>query len=317
MREFIIQENEANQRLDKYLKKLLVNASTGFLYKMLRKKNITLDGKKAAGNEILHRGSKVCIFFSEDTLLKFMQDEKVLEDEYNALKALPMKGLQIIYEDADMLIADKPADMLSQKAEAADFSANEYLLGYLIREGELTLKEFETFRPSVCNRLDRNTTGLLLMGKSLAGSQLLSKELKERTIQKYYRAVVFGHVTEKEHLSGWLLKDEKTNKAEIFAAEKEGASRIETAYEPVAYKDGLTLLEIHLITGKTHQIRAHLSSIGYPIIGDRKYGVPAVNQKYYERCKVRHQLLHAYRVVFPDGQTYIAPMPEVFGRMIP
>ena len=316
MREFIIQENEANQRFDKYLKKLLVNASTGFLYKMLRKKNITLDGKKATGKEMLQKGSRVHVFFSEETILKFMQNGKTLEDEYVRLKNLSMKGLHVIYEDKDILVADKPANMLSQKAKEQDVSANEYLLGYLIREEALTLKEFQTFRPSVCNRLDRNTTGLLLMGKSLSGSQMLSLALKERTIQKYYRAIVYGHVTTAEHLSGWLLKDERTNKVKILSEEKDGASYIETAYEPIACGDNVTLLEIHLITGKTHQIRAHLSSISCPIVGDMKYGDEAVNQKYHKQYQVTHQLLHAYRLKMPDDRTFIAPMPEVFRKII-
>ena len=111
------------------------------------------------------------------------------------LQRLPMKGLSIIYEDTDILIADKPYNMLSQKAKEQDLSANEYLLGYLIRSGALSLETFGTFRPSVCNRLDRNTTGLLLMGKTLAGAQMLSEGLRERTIHKFYRAIVSGNVT--------------------------------------------------------------------------------------------------------------------------
>lgn len=312
MREFIIGTNEDNQRLDKYLKKLLPNASSGFLYKMLRKKNITLRGKKATGKEMIHCGDKVSVFFSEETLLRFMQNTKAVEDEYQMLKKLPMKGLKIIYEDKDILIADKPYNMLSQKARPEDLSANEYLLGYLIRSGTLQLEECATFRPSVCNRLDRNTTGLLLMSKSLAGAQLLSKALRERTIRKYYRAAVLGHIEKKAHLTGWLLKNEETNQVSILDHEVPGAAAIETSYEPAAYADGITLLEIHLITGRTHQIRAHLSATGHPIIGDMKYGDAKINQKYYEHNHVNHQLLHAYRLEFPDGRTYIAPLPKIF-----
>jgi 23S rRNA pseudouridine955/2504/2580 synthase len=271
---------------------------------MLRKKNITLDGAKATGKELLREGEKVNIFFSEETFQKFMQDPQALQAEFEHLKSLPMKGLQVLYEDHDILIADKPANMLSQKAKPEDTSANEYLLGYLIRSGALRQEDFATFRPSVCNRLDRNTTGLLLMGKSLAGSQRLSESLRDRSIKKFYRAVVAGHVEKGAHLSGWLLKDEAANQVKILEKETEGAAHIETAYEPIAYGDGVTLLEIHLITGRTHQIRAHLASIGYPIIGDLKYG----DGKY----QVKHQLLHAYRLEFPDGKIYTAPMPEVF-----
>lgn len=323
MREFIIGSNEAGQRLDKYLKKILPNASSGFLYKMLRKKNITCNKAKMTGREQVKKGDKIQVFFSEETLQKFMQDSEVLQAEYELLKGLPMKEIQVVYEDEDILVADKPYNMLSQKAKENDFSANEYLLGYLIRSGSLELEAFTSFRPSVCNRLDRNTTGLLLMGKSLKGSQMLSQALKERTIRKFYRALVVGEVKERAHLSGYLRKDERTNKVEILNSDVEtspdnphegeqSASYIETAYEPVAYRNGVTELEIHLITGRTHQIRAHLASIGHPIIGDMKYGDEKVNHDYYEEYHVTHQLLHAFRLEFPDGRAFVAPLPKLF-----
>lgn len=323
MREFIIGPNEAGQRLDKYLKKILPNASSGFLYKMLRKKNITCNKAKMTGREQVKKGDKIQVFFSEETLQKFMQDPEVLQAEYELLKGLPMKGIQVVYEDEDILVANKPYNMLSQKAKENDFSANEYLLGYLIRSGSLEREDFTSFRPSVCNRLDRNTTGLLLMGKSLKGSQMLSQALKDRTIRKFYRTLVVGEVKERAHLSGYLRKDERTNKVEILNSDVEtspdnphegeqSASYIETAYEPVAYRDGVTELEIHLITGRTHQIRAHLASIGHPIIGDMKYGDEKVNHDYYEAYHVTHQLLHAFRLEFPDGRAFMAPLPKLF-----
>ena len=158
MREFIIGPNEAGQRLDKYLKKILPNASSGFLYKMLRKKNITCNKAKMTGREQVKKGDKIQVFFSEETWQKFMQDPEVLKVEYELLKGLPMKGIQVVYEDEDILVANKPYNMLSQKAKENDFSANEYLLGYLIRSGSLEREDFTSFRPSVCNRLDRNTS---------------------------------------------------------------------------------------------------------------------------------------------------------------
>lgn len=210
----------------------------------------------------------------------------------------------------------KPYNMLSQKAKEQDLSANEYLLGYLIRSGALSLETFGTFRPSVCNRLDRNTTGLLLMGKTLAGAQMLSEGLRERTIHKFYRAIVSGNVTKPVHLSGWLIKDEHTNQVKILTQEQKDAVRIETSYTSVQAKRTYSLLEICLITGKTHQIRAHLASVGHPVIGDRKYGDPSVNHKFYSTFHVDHQLLHAYRLEFPDGRVFTAPMPEIFKEIM-
>lgn len=310
MRTFTIGTNEANQRLDKYLKKLLPNASGSFLYKMLRKKNITLDGKKATGKELLQQGAAVSVFFSEETLHKFMQDTAALQEEQQFLRQLPMNGLSVIYEDADIVVANKPYNMLSQKAAETDVSANEYLLGYLLRSG--AVEDLTTFRPSVCNRLDRNTTGLLLMGKTLSGAQMLSEGLRERTIHKYYRALVCGTVNGSMHLSGWLKKDEKTNQVTVSEQKQAGVVPIETSYRVLQKGKTCSLLEIALHTGKTHQIRAHLASVGHAIIGDRKYGDPAYNRRFYEQFGIDHQLLHAYRLEFPDGRVFTAPEPEVF-----
>ena len=316
MREFSITSNESGQRLDKYLKKILPNANVSFLYKMLRKKNITWNGKKAAGSEILQEGDCVKLFLGDDTFLKFAGDRGELMREYEMLGKLPMHGLKVVYEDADILAADKPYNMLSQKADASDVSANEYLLGWLIRTKALLPEEFLTFRPSVCNRLDRNTTGLILMGKTLKGAQMLSRELRERTMQKYYRAIVLGEVKEGARLKGYLIKDEARNQVQTFAEERKGAVPIETEYRPVAYSGAFTLLEVHLITGKTHQIRAHLASIGHPVIGDLKYGDERINQKIHEELRVKHQLLHAYRVEFADGRVICAEPPEIFARVM-
>lgn len=316
MRDFLITPNESGQRLDKYLKKILPNAGAGFLYRMLRKKNITWNGRRAAGSELLQDGDHVKLFLSEDTFLKFAADRGEQQREYEMLGRLSMRGLNVIYEDADILAADKPYNMLSQKAEASDVSANEILLGYLIRTNALGPEDFCTFRPSVCNRLDRNTTGLILMGKTLKGAQWLSKGLRVRSIQKYYRAVVSGELKETEHLKGYLLKDEVQNRVQIVQQDCEGAVPIETEYRVISHSGAFTLLEIHLITGKTHQIRAHLASIGHPVAGDPKYGDGRVNRSIREALHVKHQLLHAYRVELPDSRVICADTPEVFARVM-
>lgn len=316
MKEFIIQKNEENQRFDKYLKKLLPNATTSFLYKMMRKKNIVINKKKAEGNEKLVAGDVISIFLSDETFDKFHVNPEELKTEYESLKALSLKGLKIVYEDDEMLVADKPYNMLSQKASDKDLSANEYLLGYMIRKGELSFEEFQTFRPSVVNRLDRNTTGLLLFGKTLNALQELGENIRNRSIGKYYRAVVAGELTEELELKGYLLKDEKTNKVSYHKEQVEGADYIETGVKPIACKNGLTLVEIHLVTGKTHQIRLHLSTIGHPIVGDMKYGNEKINKQYYESHKVNHQLLHAYRLEFPDGRVVTAEPAAVFEKLL-
>lgn len=316
MKEFIIQKNEENQRFDKYLKKLLPNATTSFLYKMMRKKNIVINKKKVEGNEKLKEGDVVSIFLSDETFEKFHINLEELKKEYDLLKSLTLKGLKVVYEDDEMIVADKPYNMLSQKASDKDLSANEYLLGYMINKGELSFEEYQTFRPSVVNRLDRNTTGLLLFGKTLNALQQLGEGIRERSIEKYYRAVVAGELQEELELKGYLLKDEKTNKVSYHKEQVEGSDYIETGVKPIQSKNGLTLVEIHLVTGKTHQIRLHLSTIGHPILGDMKYGDERINKKYYDSHKVNHQLLHAYRLEFPDGKVVKAEPASVFERLL-
>lgn len=316
MKEFIIQKNEENQRFDKYLKKLLPNATTSFLYKMMRKKNIVINKKKATGNEKLVAGDVINIFLSDETFDKFHVNLEELKKEYDSLKSLNLKGLKVVYEDDEMIVANKPYNMLSQKASDKDLSANEYLLGYMINKGELSFEEFQTFRPSVVNRLDRNTTGLLLFGKTLNALQQLGEGIRERSIEKYYRAVVAGELKEELELKGYLLKDEKSNKVSYHKEQVEGSDYIETGVKPIECKNGLTLVEIHLVTGKTHQIRLHLSTIGHPILGDMKYGDEKINKKYYDSHKVNHQLLHAYRLEFPDGKVVVVEPASIFKNLM-
>ncbi len=325
MKEFIAGRNESGQRLDKYLKKILPNASMGFIYKMLRKKNIKLNDKKALGTEIVSLDDNIKIYLSDETFEKFSVDEESLKKDFNALGQLKLSGLVTVYEDDDILAASKPVNMLSQKAVPSDISANERLIGYLINEGSLTFEDFKSFKPSVCNRLDRNTSGLILMGKSLRGLQYLSKVLKDRTAEKYYLAAVDGVVDENMTIEGYLTKDEALNKVQITPEPVNDESLpVKTAYRPLetvevtggaSYDKEVTLLEVHLITGRSHQIRAHLASIGHPIIGDMKYGDKKVNEFFKEKYGVKSQLLHAHHVVFPDGKHIEAKPPHIWNKL--
>lgn len=314
MQEYIIGKNEAGQRLDKYLGKVLKEAPVSFFYKMMRKKNIVLNASKCTGKEILSVGDSVKLFLSDETIAKF--GGSVSGNSQSAgTEAYPYKKLDIVYEDDDVLFVNKSAGMLTQKAETSDISLNEYIIGYLLHTGAIDSVQLRTFKPSVCNRLDRNTSGLVLAGKSLAGTQMLSKMIKERTIQKYYITVVAGRIDSNRSVEGLLIKDEVHNKVSVRPI-KDGTEStsdaderyIRTDYHVLGYGDGYTVLEVHLITGRPHQIRAHLASLGHPILGDYKYGVKAVNEKY----GLKEQLLHAYRVVLPDGREYKAALPKKF-----
>lgn len=315
MKTLIVTEKEAGQRLDKLLTKYLNLAGRGFIYKMLRKKNITVNGKKCDGSKKLSKGDEIKLFLSEETLQKFsqVQVQKVRDIQ-----------LSVIYEDAHILLINKPSGMLSQKAKEGDESLVEYVIDYLLKNGDLSSQDLATFRPSVCNRLDRNTSGLVAAGKSLPGLQILSEVFRDRSLHKYYYCVVKGALKEKRTISGFLLKDEKTNQVKIFKDQVPESQPIVTTYEPVSVFDNYTLLRVTLVTGRTHQIRAHFSSIGYPLVGDGKYGDAGVNEEARRRFGIRHQMLHSFQMEFPDlpeplsylsGRMFTAPLPEEFKRI--
>lgn len=304
---------EAGQRLDKYLRKKLQKAPGSFLYKMLRKKNIVLNGKKADGSEKLALKDQVKVFLADETIRKF--SEAVPEAGELAVQ-YPVTELNILYEDQDILAINKPAGMLSQKAVPEDVSANEYIIGYLLHTGAVTPQELLTFKPSVCNRLDRNTSGILIAGKTLFGLQRMAERLKEHSLGKYYCCLVVGRVMESQKVTGWLLKDDASNKVDIYWEEKPGSSFIRTGYRPIKQAGNYTLLEVRLYTGRSHQIRAQLASVGHPIVGDGKYGNPAVNEIFRKSLGIKGQLLHAWRLEFDDGTVIKAPLPEYFKRAI-
>ena len=347
-----IEKNQANQRLDKFLGKYLSEAPSGFFYKMLRKKNITLNEKKAEGKEILRLGDRVTLWLADETIQKFggylpRQEEGDSGEKLYRQAYRQLQGIKVLYEDTHVLILDKPAGVLSQQAREGDLSLNEWMIGYLLETGGMGCRELRLFRPSVCNRLDRNTSGLVLCGKSLPGSQALSELVRSRKVRKFYRALCVGGTEKTDwgneiEIQGYLQKDARSNRVTIITPESpcqkeapEGKTQgeyIRTVYCPREQfsfpapspagklqksvgspkrKTGVfTEMEIELITGKSHQIRAHLASIGHPLVGDGKYGDASVNQLFRQRFGLRWQLLHAWRLQFPALDGVLAPLSE-------
>ncbi len=324
MKEIIVGNNEYNKRLDSFLKAYLPNASMGFIYKMLRKKNITLNGKKADGTEKLSVNDSIKIFFADDTFEKFKgstvdKNDALVSGDYKAKKTLG--EIPVIFENDHIVLFNKPTGVLSQKAEAKDVSLNDYLIEYLLDKGDITSKTLDTYKPSICNRLDRNTSGIVICAKSLLGAREMNKLLLDRTADKYYMTIVSGRMDKPSRLKGYLFKDEKKNKVIIKENDPNDKrfSYIETEFKPIEYSQerDLTLIEVKLITGKTHQIRAHLSSLGLPIIGDVKYGGKKIGG-------LKSQLLHCYKIRFPKelpeelldiaGQEYTAELPGIFKK---
>lgn len=340
-----VKHSDAGGRLDKYLLKFLKEASSGFIYKMLRKKNIVLNGKKACGNEILKIEDEIKLFLSDETVLKFggsilcsmeaereyrvLTEDSALEPDtsyYEFVKDLKWEGEEpsILYEDSHILILRKPADLLSQTAKKGDISVNEWISRYLIQKGELTKEDLFTMKPAVANRLDRNTSGIILAGKTLMGLRFLSELIKNRGLKKYYLTVVKGNFREAVTKEAYLLKNENHNTVKIYDYKQEGASLIKTAFTPLSFGEGHSLLKVELITGKSHQIRAHLNHLGFPVIGDGKYGLKSDNI-IYRRLGLTHQFLHAFEIRFPKiegefsdlSEKYIqAPLSEKYVKIL-
>lgn len=324
MKLITVTENEAEQRLDKFLGKYMNKAPKSFFYKMLRKKNITLNKKKAEGNERLKIGDEIRLFLSDETIEGFASPKAYKKP----LKKASYPELEIIYEDAHILLINKPSGLLSQKAKPEDVSLVELIISYLLKSGQLKEEELRSFRPGICSRLDRNTSGLVAAGKSLPGLQAMNELIRTHSIGKFYRCIVTGIIENPQRIEGWLKKNEKANEVAIYSKERQDSLFICTEYLPLETvsigKDRYTYLEVHLITGRSHQIRAHLASIGHPIVGDSKYGNPQVNKYFLEQFGLRYQLLHAFRLEFPhlegilsplSNQQFTAPLPAVFERV--
>lgn len=317
MQEIIIKKNDSGQRVDKFLKRYLPNAGTSFIYKMMRKKNIILNKQKVQGNEIIKENDCIQIFFSDETIDKFRNSNQAETDalliEYEEAYR-KLNGIEIIYENDDVLLLGKPSGILTQKAKPHDLTLNEWLIGYSLNRKEVSKETISQFKPSVCNRLDRNTSGIVICGKTLYGTQTMSECIKTRTIHKYYRLFVKGCLKGQDTLTGYLLKDNNSNTVKIIdiipsTNENQNYEKIITKYNSLLTTKIYTYLEVELITGKTHQIRAHLSSIGHPILGDYKYGDAAINRKLLS-LGINDQMLHAYRLVFPPLKERLSDLSE-------
>ena len=297
MKEIKITQNEQNQRLDKYLMKYFNKAPKSFVYKMLRKKRIKRNGKKAEGGEMLLEGDTLQLYLAEETMQDFMEQ-----------KAVPVakRHFGIVYEDDDLLVVNKPAGLLTHPETAEDRETLiDQILYYLYQKGQYIPDAQSTFTPAVCNRLDKNTSGIVIAGKTLRAVQAVNEAIRTKHLEKYYVTLVSGVVEQSGEIDLYLSKDESRNQVRTSTTDKAGYRKARTKYRPLANTADCTLLELQLITGKTHQIRAHLQAIGHPVWGDRKYGNGVVNTALKAKFAISNQCLHAQRIVWKQQEGFL------------
>lgn len=287
MRSFTIQKNDAGQRLDKFLSKAMPALPQALLYKFIRTKKIKLNRKRCEPNTLLNEQDVIDLFIKDEFF------EKNTEDAYQKLTP----RLNVLYEDENLLLVNKRAGMIVHSDDKEDVNTLiSHIKAYLYRKGEYDPARENSFAPALCNRIDRNTCGLVIAAKNAAALREANEKIKARSIHKEYLAAVHGRFDEKAGtLTGWLTKDSDKNLVTVYRKKPSpDAKSIVTRYRVVKEKGDLSLLEIDLVTGRTHQIRAHFASIGHPLVGDGKYGI---NKG--DRAKgYKFQALCSYRVTF-------------------
>jgi len=314
MKKLVIHKNDANQRIDKYMKKLLIHAPANFIYKMFRKKDIKINGKSVNEKYILQQNDIIEMFLYEDKFMEFTAEKSVLD--------VPQQ-FDVLYEDAEILIVNKPVGLLVHEdyQESVNTLSNQ-VLTYLAKKGEYVPQREQTFTPGPAHRLDRNTSGIVIFGKTLQALQALNEMIKQRhCIEKRYLTIVKGNMTKYRDLEGYIKKIDNEARVCFVRKEAPGALFMHTKVYPVKSNNDYSLVEVQIITGRMHQIRIHLASIQHPIIGDRKYGDFTLNKTLKSKYNVSHQLLHAYKITFVkalgklqylNNKEIICPVPKQF-----
>lgn len=292
MRELIVGANDAGQRLDKFLTKTLWGMPPALMYRLIRQKKIKVNRRRAEGGQMLCEGDTLQLFIADS----FFESGERRGDDASLARVRP--NLDIVYEDENILLLNKrPGVLVHDDADGQNDTLLLHAKAYLFQKGEYNPAEEQSFAPALCNRIDRNTGGVVILAKNAAALREMNEKIREGEVSKFYLCAVHGILRKKsDTLLGWLKKNAATNTVKIYdaASKPRDAKRIATRYRVLAEKSGDSLLEVELLTGRTHQIRAQFAYIGHPLLGDGKYGVNRDDR----RRGYKFQALYAYRLRF-------------------
>ena len=287
MKEITVTKNDAGQRLDRFLAKAVPLLPASLAQKYIRLKRIKLDGRRAERDTRLCEGNVLQLYINDEFF-----DEPKPENAYLTVTA---PKLHVVYEDENLLLVDKKPGLAVHPHDGAEYGKTliDHIQAYLYAKGEWKPRQENAFAPALCNRIDRNTGGIVIAAKTAEALRVLNQKIKDRELEKKYLCVVHGTPRPREgRLEGYIFKDAKQNRVYVTQKPQPGAKTAVTLYKTLESRNGLSLVECELITGRTHQIRAMMAAAGTPLLGDGKYG------KLDKRYDRRYQALYSYKLRF-------------------